>query len=486
MTPKLYVFQEAGVEFLVKRRRAILADDMGLGKTAQAVIACERSKSVRTLVICQNHLKSYWQEEIEKWAPNRHVSVQRGDFKKRKKTVEQFKQGYLVTNIESVRKHDFVSVLLSKLWGALIVDEAHDVKNRNSHQTRGVRYLAARIPLVYLLTGTPIMNRVDDLWAPLNILRPNDYRSFWWFVKHHTIVVREQIRVYSKKQKKKIVKSILKIDGKPIRADELRIEIALMFLRREKEEVFPEMPPKIYQKVWLEMYGEQRRIYDEIEQQALTTIDENTTVTVPGILAKLTRCRQIAISPGLIGGKPESVKIDALASILRGTDRKVLVFSQFAEAIKLAATRLDEEGIGHVVFIGETKEKDREKAIKAFRSCQEVQVFLATTQAGGSGLTLTEAGLVVFLDKHWTPAINEQAVDRTRPHMQKQSVQIIDLLARDSIDGLIENVLTGKVSIVEAVIKRKKEVPRHREPNIKVKGVGPRARQGKTQTKKGA
>lgn len=459
----LYDFQKAGVRFLIKARRAILGDDMGLGKTAQAIAACEITSN-QTLVICPNTLKGHWETEINIWTPGQHVSVLRGSYKKKKEKIEEFRSGYLVTNIESVRqppkktsRRGLIDYLLAIGWSAIIVDEAHSIKNRKSSQTQGVYQLTIKAGRVYLLTGTPIMNRVDELWSPLNILYPRQYSSFWSFVWRHAIIYKKRIMIYSKQRRKKIPKLVLTIDGKPTRPKELRAEIAPIFLRREKEEVFPDMPPKIYQKIWLDMEGEQLRIYQEIERLAMAEINDDITVITPGILAKLTRLKQVAVSTGLIGGKAEGVKIDALVDILHGTDQKVLVFSQFAEAIKLVARRLEGEDISYVTFIGETKEKDRDNYIKQFQTNPEIQVFLATTQAGGQGITLTVASLVVFLDKHWTPAINEQAVDRTRPHMQKRSVQIIELLARNSVDELIEKVLTGKVSIMEAVINRKKE-----------------------------
>jgi len=440
----------------VGARRAILGDDMGLGKTAQAVITCEETESIRVLVICPNTLKGYWKAEINKWVPLRRVSVLRGNYKRKKETIEEFKYGFLVINIETTRG-DLINALYAAQWDTIIVDEAHSIKNRKSKQTEGVCKLAARAERVYLLTGTPIMNRVDELWSPLHVLYPKQYPSFWTFVRRHTVVYRKEIIVYSKQQKKKIAKFIWMIDGKPTRPKELRADIAPVFLRREKEGVFPDMPPKIYQKVWLDMEGEQLRIYRDIERTAMAEIDDSTTVITPGILAQLTRCKQVAVSAGLIGGKPEGVKINALVDILHGTDQKVLVFSQFAKAVKLVSERLEEEDISHVVFIGETKEEDRDSIIKCFQTVPEIQVFLATTQAGGQGITLTAASLVVFLDKHWTPATNEQAVDRTRPHMQTRSVQIIELLARNSIDEMIEKVLTGKISIIEAVINKKRK-----------------------------
>ena len=447
----LYEFQRAGVRFLMEAHRAILGDDMGLGKTAQAIITCEVTESSRILVICPNTLKGHWATEINKWTPGWDVSVLRGNYKKKKKMIEEFERGFLIINIETVRG-DLINTLFTAKWDTIIVDEAHSIKNRESKQTKGIYLLATRAKYVYLLTGTPIMNRVDELWSPLHVLYPSKYPSFWTFVRRHTVVYRQQIRTPGGGHR-----DVWTIDGKPTRPKELRAEIAPVFLRREKEEVFPDMPPKIYQKVWLDMEGEQLRIYRDIEKTAMAEIDGYDTIITAGILAQLTRCKQVAVSTGLLGGKSESVKIDALVDILHGTDQKVLVFSQFAEAIKLVARRLEGEDISYVTFIGETKEEYRDNIIKCFQTMPEIQVFLATTQAGGVGITLTAASLVVFLDKHWTPATNEQAIDRTRPHMQKRSVQIIELLARTSVDELIEKVLTGKVSIIEAVINRRKE-----------------------------
>lgn len=449
MSPALYEFQRTGVGFLVRARRAILGDDMGLGKTAQAIAACEGLG--RVLVICPNTLKGSWRTELEKWAPGRPVAVLRGPFKEKEVVLKSFESGFLVANYEAVRRTKTASAngrllldtALDMPWDALIVDEAHNIKSRNSQQTKGVLELARRTRCVYLLTGTPIMNKVDELWAPLHVLNPFRWPSYWPFVKRHTIAFKGRYGWV--------------VDGKPTRPKELRQELASVFLRREKEEVFPDMPRKVYQQVWLDLEGEQLRIYREIEERAMAQVDEHTTVVTPGILAQLTRCKQVAVSPALIGGRPEGVKLDALLDIVQGTDQKVLVFSQFAEAIKLAAGRLEAAGIGHVVFIGETKEEVRDDVVMRFQSDPLVRAFLATTQAGGSGLTLTAASLVVFLDKHWTPAVNEQAVDRTRPHMQRRPVQVVELLVRDTVDEMVEAVLAGKVSIIEAVISRKKK-----------------------------
>ena len=136
----------------------------------------------------------------------------------------------------------------------------------------------------------------------------------------------------------------------------------------------------------------------------------------------------------------------------------VIVFSQFAQAIKLVSRILTEEGIPHLTMTGDTPDADRAGAVERFQTDPGIQVILMTTQLGGVGLTLTAASVVVFLDKMWTPAQNEQAVDRTRPHLQKESVQVIEILARDTVDEMVEEVLGGKVSIIEAVVARKRKV----------------------------
>jgi SNF2 family DNA or RNA helicase len=457
MIPALYDFQKTGVRFLLRTGRAILADDMGLGKTVQAIAACEESGAGRVLVVCPNTLKANWAAEIEKWAPGRCVSVLRGTREEKREAIKEFGVGYLIINIEAVRPvPDLLGALLGISWDVLIVDEAHSVKNRKAAQTKGVRLLASRVQRVYLLTGTPIMNRVDDLWSPLNILYPRRFPSYWSFVRRHTSVYKMPMVFWSGKEKRRITRIVWQVDGRPTWPEGLRAEVGSIILRREKEEVFPDMPRKVYQQVWLDLEGEQLRIYREIEETAMAEVNEGMVVETPGILAQLTRCKQVAVSPGLIGGPLVGVKVDALMDIVRGTDQKILVFSQFAGAIRFVAGLLEAEGMGHAVLTGDTKEEDRHGVIETFQTNPGCRVFLATTQAGGSGVNLTAASVVVFLDKCWTPAVNEQAVDRTRPHMQTRPVQIVELLGRDTVDEMIEDVLAGKVGIIEAVINKKR------------------------------
>ncbi len=461
---KLYPFQRVGCNFLYNAKKALLADDMGLGKTVQAIFACEEIKAEKILVICPNSLKSNWKKEIEKWTPQRSVTILRGSTRdKKNKVISEFTTGYFIANLESIRRgkekkevdgetklvlrdEDFVDHLAGIEWDVVIVDEAHNIKNRKAQQTKDTMSLTKtkKADYLFLLTGTPIMNKVDELWSLLHTMYPEKYTSFWKFVKKFANAYPGRWGWV--------------IEPHPRNPSELRKELEPFFLRREKEQVFQDLPKKTHQQIWVELEGKQKKIYDQMEAEAMAEVTEEDSVIAPGVLAQITRCKQIAISAELINGSKQSAKLDALKSVIEGTDKKVVVFSQFAEAINLVSNMLEEMEVEHVTFTGQTKESKRQDIIDSFQDDEQVRVFLATTQAGGAGINLTAAHYVVLLDKHWTPAVNEQAVDRVHRHGQSNPVTVIELLARDTVDEMVEEVLNGKKSIVEAVISRKKGV----------------------------
>jgi len=458
---RLYPFQRVGVDFMVKAKRVLLADDMGLGKTLQSIVACEELGAERVLVICPNTLKATWQNEVRKWTPERAVTVFKGsNHKKKEATIASYTTGYFVTNYEAIRRgkekrmvdgeekvvdraHDFLDDLSGISWDVAIIDEAHRIKNRKAQQTQDATAVVKKAKYLFLLTGTPIMNRVDELWSLLNVLYPKVYSSFWEFVQKFADAHPGQFGWV--------------INPSPTNPGKLRKQLENLFIRREKEEVFKDMPPKTYQQIWVDLEGKQRDLYQQMEQEALADVNETDQVVALGILAQIVRLKQIAFSPALIGGDHISSKVEALMDILSGTDEKVVVFSQFAEVLKLVAKELDDNDIRYAMFAGDTKEEVRQHNLEWFQKDPNAKVFLATTQAGGVGITLTAASYVVMLDKHWTPAVNEQAVDRVYRHGQTKPVTIFEILATDTVDEMVEQVLSGKHTIIEAVIARKRE-----------------------------
>jgi len=456
----LYPFQRTGVGFLLKARRTILGDDMGLGKTVEAIITAEEMRANKVLIIAPNNLKHHWYDEIRKWAPDRRVlSLVGSTRKKRTEVLNQYVDGYFIIHYEAARRgkqmkkvdgkkrmvlrdHDYIDELLKQDWDVVIVDEAHNIKNRKTQQSQDVSRLAKKAPNAWFLTGTPIMNRVPEVWSLLHVINPDRYTSFWSFVKKYANAHPGRFGWV--------------IDDHASNPDALREEIAPYFIRREKEEVFPDMPEKTRQKIWLEMGSKQARLHDQMWEELMAEISDQEILVAPIVLSKIMRCRQIAISPELVGSDAPSVKLEALVEFVQSTDEKIVVFSQFAEAISLAARELRAAGAGCTYFTGASSDEEQSEAISALNTDPETQVLLTTLKAGGEGLDFTAASVVILLDKHWTPATNKQAEDRVHRHGQTKPVTVIELIALNSeADRLIEDTNKHKKRLVDAVIERR-------------------------------
>lgn len=434
--PELYPYQRAGVQFLQWTGRALLADDMGLGKTVQALKTCALRGDERVLVVCPNSLKANWEEEVLKWTEYTPTVV-RGSPEQRLETLEEFENGALIINYALLRVDKKPTEDLSRLLkmdiATLILDEAHNIKNRKAQRTKGIHKLAKQVRYLIELTGTPIMNRVPELWSLLHTIDPVRYSSYWQFVKRHANARPGQFGWI--------------VEDHATDPKALQSEIEDIVLRREKREVRKDLPEVTYIDRHITMGSEQQRLYREMEENMVAEISEMEQLVAPVILSQITRLRQIAVSPKLVGGETLGAKFEALLDIVNGTNQKIVIFSQFAEAIKLVAEQLECE-----YFIGETKEEKRSEMVNKFQEDEQMQILATTMQVGGVGLNLTSASMVIFLDKHWTPATNRQAVDRVYRHGQENPVTVISLLMEGSVEGWIEEVLQDKKNIHDEVI----------------------------------
>lgn len=434
--PKLYPYQRVGVQFLQLTKRALLADDMGLGKTVQALKACEVRGDERVLVVCPNSLKANWEEEVSKWTEYAPTVV-RGDPEQRQHILDGFEAGALITNYALLRIDKKPTSDLSRLLkmdiGTLVLDEAHSIKNRKAQRTKGIHKLARGIPHLIELTGTPINNRVPELWSLLHAIDPVQYSSYWDFVKQHANARPGRFGWL--------------VEDHATDPQALATEIETRVLRREKSEVRKDLPSITYTNRVVEMEEKQFRLYTDMQQDMITELSDGEQLVAPVVLSQITRLRQIAVSPRLVGDTELGSKIKALADIVEGTNQKVLIFSQFAEAIKLVAEHVDCEYI-----IGEVKEEERSEIINRFQQDAQPRVLACTMQTGGVGVNLTAASLVIFLDKHWTPAINQQAIDRAYRHGQQNPVTVVSLLARDTVEEWIEDILKEKKNIHDEII----------------------------------
>lgn len=432
-------YQKTGLNFLVNAKRAILGDDPGLGKTLQSIAACEHIEAKKVLVVCPNPLKWVWEEQIKQWV-GKTSTVINGTKKQRDAAIAGYRGGYMIINYEGARIHP---ELQKMQWDALVCDEAHKLKNRKAAQTKSVKKIKAEN--VYLVTGTPMMNRTEELWSLLNILFPKQYTSFWRFADH-----------YCEVRKNHFGTEIL--TGSDKQVEDLKKALEPVMIRRRKNDVLKELPPKIYQKYPVNLEGKQLLMYKQMEKDAIAIFNDGDVIAAPVVIAQITRLRQIAISTELLGEEQAtSAKFEALTGIIEENieDRKIVVFSQFRRAIELYGEILTKKGIKWVAVTGKQNNDQKIAATQQFQEDKETRVMLSTIQAGGLGLTWTAAEMVIFLDKHWTPATNMQAEDRLHRIGQKSSVQVISLVAKDTVEDWIESLLESKQDIFDRVIEGK-------------------------------
>lgn len=466
----LYQFQVTGVDFLVSHPTALLADDMGLGKTIQAVVAAHRvAPKERKLVVVPNTLVDNWIDEIEAWTPDGDdspiYSIAGGTPKNKRldvlDSVARDDGGcWLVVSWDVVRLHATPSnkskmqtdiALLGIPFAVVIADEAHRMKNRKAIQTMAVK----RVSSVrrWALTGTPVMNRPDELWSILNWLEPESFRSYWDFYEDY---VDYETGFFGK-----IIKGAKNID-------QLARILGERMIRRTKPEVFRELPDKTYKTIYVPLSTAQKRAYDELAEYLITQLADGEIVTAAAVLAKITRLKQICVSLGLLSdGVSDSAKIDALMDLINDTGEKIVVFSQFAKAIGLVHERLKKAKIPHVVMTGKAsftwdddktptgiRRCSRGDAVKAFQRKKHYRAFIGTTQAGGVGITLTAANTVVFLDKMWTPADQIQAEDRLHRIGQKGNVYVVSLLTKGTVEEHVERTLRSKQSMIQEIMEK--------------------------------
>ncbi|MEM6911545.1 MAG: DEAD/DEAH box helicase [Verrucomicrobiota bacterium] len=434
-------YQVEGYHFLAylatNRFGGILADDMGLGKTIQSLTWVlwlrEQSKAATpALVVCPKSVLDVWAAEAGKFAPALRVRVLRAtdDFK-----IEdvQEQNDLLVLNYAQLRGR---STELKKLrWLAVILDEGQQIKNPDSKAAKAARELNADNRLV--LTGTPIENRLMDMWSLMSFAMPGVLGNRNYFKKRF--------------DRRKDATAQERLSGR----------LRPFLLRRTKKEVAVDLPPRTEEEVYAKMEGVQEELYKQelkrIQEEILGVSDKkelknNSFVILQGLM----RLRQICCHPGLVDGahlEEESAKLTALFYLLdqlKEEGHKVLVFSQFVSMLDIIRDRLEEEDRTFHYLTGQTK--DRKSVIDGFQKSEDPSVFLLSLKAGGSGLNLTSASYVILYDPWWNPAVENQAIDRTHRIGQKNKVIAYRLLIRDTVEEKIRFLQAQKRELVQGVL----------------------------------
>lgn len=444
-------YQVDGFHFLaylaVNGFGGILADDMGLGKTIQSITYIlwlredyeRRNKQGRkkvkippVLVVCPKSVLDVWAGETEKFAPGVRVLVIRN---KEQAVVEDILANYDMVVINYAQLRVCGEQIDSIKWLTVILDEGQQIKNPDSKAAKAAREISAYNRLV--LSGTPIENRLLDMWSLMAFAMPGVLGSRAYFKKHF--------------DKRKDLQSL----------NRLKARLKPFLLRRTKKEVAKDLPDRTEEVLCAHMEGIQKQLYKaELTriQNALLAVDSDEAVKKNSfaILQGLMRLRQICCHPGLVYPKymkEESAKLNTLFSKLdelRASGHKVLVFSQFVSMLEIIKSRLEAESRPYNYLTGQTK--DRKAEIEKFQTTKEPSVFLLSLKAGGAGLNLTSASYVILYDPWWNPAVESQAIDRTHRIGQKNPVMAYRLLTMDSVETKIHKLQQMKNQLVTNVL----------------------------------
>ncbi len=430
-------YQEEGFRFLAERAAygvgAVLADDMGLGKTLQALalfqaLAAERRTrggDLRGLVVCPASVIGVWLEEARRFCPGLSCVAYRGSPNPRRQLLAEGAWQVLVVNYAMVRTD--AEAFLEQEYDVVLLDEAQQIKNPDARISRIVKQLHTSMALA--LTGTPLENRLLDLWSVMDFVNPSCLGT------REAFVAAEQ---------------------DPRRRDRLMRRVGPVILRRTKEAVAPELPPRTEELLTIDLTDQQRDLYTRELARARETARRKGPVE---ILAALTRLRQICCHPGLAAKAPKggkSAKLEVLKEMLAELAEEghsALVFSQFTSMLDLIEPELRARGLRTLIITGRTPVDERLARVRRFNDSRESRVFLLSLRAAGTGLNLTKAGYVFLFDPWWNPAVERQAIDRTHRIGQQKPVFAYRLVAADTIEQKMRALQQQKSELFAEVMR---------------------------------
>jgi len=443
---KLRDYQKEGLNwlnFLDKMKwGGILADDMGLGKTLQILAFIQhiiKKDKTPNLIVLPTTILFNWEKEIEKFAPKLKAFYHYGA--DRKKEVNHFKKYNIIFTSYGVLLRD-IEYLSKFKFNYLILDESQAIKNPASRRYKSAVLINAKNRIA--LTGTPIENGTFDLFAQMNFANPGMFGGVKSFKDNYSIPIDK--------------------DGDELIASELQRIINPFVLRRTKENVASELPPKTEDIIYCEMEKEQQQVYDayrnEYRDNLLNKISEDGMgKSKLMVLEALTRLRQICDSPVLLKSDEietqQSIKIKEILRHIKEktSNHKVLIFSQFVGMLSILKDELNKLNISYEYLDGKCSIKQREQSVNNFQNNENLRVFLISLKAGGTGLNLTAADYVYILDPWWNPAVENQAIDRCYRIGQNKNVFAYRMICKNTVEEKIMNLQAKKTKIASDIIQ---------------------------------
>ena len=433
LTAELRPYQRDGYEWLSRLAAAgmgaCLADDMGLGKTVQVIaLLLERAADGASLVIAPASVCGNWRNELARFAPTLRPVMAWDEKADAMKAVSNAGPGDIVIagyGLLVSREDSFVA----REWNGVVLDEAQAIKNETSKRAHAAKRLRARFRVA--ATGTPVENRLTELWSISDFLNPGLLGKVDDFTRRFTS------------------------DGRATPA--LKRLVSPLVLRRLKGDVLEDLPEKTEITLPIDLGKEERDGYETCRRLALEALSGTAGDNRISILAELTRLRRYCCHPSLVLGPEarESAKMDALVELLgdlRENRHRALVFSQFTDYLALVRRAVDDAGWTHLYLDGQTPAAERGRLVDAFQR-GEGDFFLISLKAGGTGLNLTAANYVILLDPWWNPAVENQAADRVHRIGQRNPVTVYRLIAADTVEERVLELHREKKAIAEDVLE---------------------------------
>ncbi|NOQ21387.1 MAG: hypothetical protein GQ565_01880 [Candidatus Aegiribacteria sp.] len=454
---RLYPFQKEGVLHLAFGGRGLLADDMGLGKTVQAIGAVSILHQLRdvqrVLIVCPASLKHQWEREIHRFT-NFSTNVISGPLAARRQLYRR-PAFFNIINYELVRRDfDEMCVLQPDI---IILDEAQRIKNWRTKTADAVKQLQSRY--AFVLTGTPLENRLDELYSIFQFIDPGILGPLWRFNQRYFQLEKRKSGSY-------------KVLGYR-NLDELRRRIAPYVFRRTRDEVLDDLPPRTDNNFFVEITPQQKKAYSgfqetmarllaQMRRRPLTPKEHD--ILLRSLMKMRMICNALALHDKNLSQKEAehtSPKLRELGLILEdeviGNGRKAIVFSQWTGMLDLARPVVDRLGIGHVTLSGRVPTSKRGELITRFFEDPDCGVFFSS-DAGGVGLNLQAASLVINLDLPWNPAVLEQRIARAHRHGQRNAVQVVNLIAKGTIEERMLDTLAAKREVFQGVFGAREDM----------------------------
>jgi SNF2 family DNA or RNA helicase len=411
-----YPYQIKGIAFLMPRHAALLADEMGLGKTAQVIIALrllfQSGLIRRTLIVCPKPLVVNWTRELKLWANDLPYEVIGGEVAARKAQWFASRCPVKLVNYELLTRDEELVGDPDLHFDIVVLDEAQRIKNRDAKTARVVRSISR--DRSWAMTGTPIENRIDDL---INIFA---------FVDPERVPADTPAKLLPELTRDAI-------------------------LRRVKEEVMTDMPPKVIQDVYLDLSAAQRASYDLAEQEGIIHLNElGETISVQHVFELVLRLKQICNFDPRTG---ESAKLEQLVADMdevADNGRKAIIFSQWVEPLETLAQAL--APFGPLQYHGKIPQRDRQPILDRFKADKSKHVLLMSYGTGSVGLNLQFTNYVFLFDRWWNPAIEDQAINRAHRIGQKETVFVKRFISQNTIEGRIAEVLEKKRELFEEML----------------------------------